>query len=192
MEEKRGALLRIGTVVPHQGPLRTLQLLPLILSIRDSYSVPARVNFFAPHATRMAPTKRTWDEANAGSELDAASSLQGSSSGTASKALQNQAAARDAPSTSPMAATSASASQHIPMISRKIRACASCRKHKVFILPHSALRVYAWTSGVAKCLTMQIKCIMDENTGPPCKRCAEKNLVSTGYTSSKPIKSLRV
>lgn len=21
---------------------------------------------------------------------------------------------------------------------------------------------------------------MDENTGPPCKRCAEKNLVSTG------------
>lgn len=32
---------------------------------------------------------------------------------------------------------------------------------------------------------MQIKCIMDENTGPPCKRCAEKNLVSILCTSFK-------
>lgn len=30
---------------------------------------------------------------------------------------------------------------------------------------------------------MQIKCIMDENAGPPCKRCAEKNLVSILCTS---------
>ncbi|KAI7782156.1 uncharacterized protein LA080_013832 [Diaporthe eres] len=85
----------------------------------------------------MAPTKRTWDETNAGSDLDAAGSLQGSSGSTAgrhgpqhSHPLRNQGAARDAPSTSPTAAASASTSQHIPMISRKIRACASCRKHK--------------------------------------------------------------
>lgn len=102
---------------------------------------PAPVNFSTSHARRMAPTKRTWDEANAGSDLDAASSLQGSSSGTAGRngsqqslALQNQGAARDAPSTSPAGAASASTSQHIPMISRKIRACASCRKHKVSFL----------------------------------------------------------
>ncbi|KAJ4335973.1 hypothetical protein N0V87_005694 [Didymella glomerata] len=38
-----------------------------------------------------------------------------------------------------------------PAISRKVKACAACRKQK-------------------------IKCIMDENAGPPCKRCAERNL----------------
>ncbi|XPS79959.1 hypothetical protein M3J09_011926 [Ascochyta lentis] len=38
-----------------------------------------------------------------------------------------------------------------PAISRKVKACAACRKQK-------------------------IKCLMDENTGPPCKRCAERNL----------------
>ncbi|KAJ4375703.1 hypothetical protein N0V86_007236 [Didymella sp. IMI 355093] len=38
-----------------------------------------------------------------------------------------------------------------PAISRKVKACAACRKQK-------------------------IKCIMDENAGPPCKRCTERNL----------------
>ncbi|KAF6822741.1 hypothetical protein CPLU01_11851 [Colletotrichum plurivorum] len=37
-----------------------------------------------------------------------------------------------------------------PQISRKIKACAACRKHK-------------------------IKCLMDES-GPPCRRCSERNL----------------
>ncbi|KAK2601246.1 hypothetical protein N8I77_010710 [Diaporthe amygdali] len=124
----------------------------------------------------MAPTKRSWEEANAGSDLDAASALQGSSSRHGSqptRPLHVAAAARDASATSPTAAVPASqhasngsmggsASQHVPMISRKIRACASCRKHK-------------------------IKCIMDENAGPPCKRCAEKNL---GCVLNKSIQTL--
>ncbi|KAJ0123746.1 hypothetical protein J7T55_012215 [Diaporthe amygdali] len=124
----------------------------------------------------MAPTKRSWEEANAGSDLDAASVLQGSSSRHGSqptRPLHVAAAASDASATSPTGAVPASqhasnggmggsASQHVPMISRKIRACASCRKHK-------------------------IKCIMDENAGPPCKRCAEKNL---GCVLNKSIQTL--
>ncbi|KAH7361936.1 hypothetical protein B0T11DRAFT_226252 [Plectosphaerella cucumerina] len=42
------------------------------------------------------------------------------------------------------------AEQPIPQISRKIKACAACRRHK-------------------------IKCIMDES-GPPCRRCSERSL----------------
>ncbi|KAL1864026.1 hypothetical protein Daus18300_007991 [Diaporthe australafricana] len=123
----------------------------------------------------MSATKRSWEEANAASDLDAASgSLQGSNGTQRMRHLQTQAAATAGGSaTSPTVATSASqnggtgngtgsTSQHIPMISRKIRACASCRKHK-------------------------IKCIMDENAGPPCKRCAEKNL---GCVLNKSIQTL--
>ncbi|RMJ10920.1 hypothetical protein CDV36_009417 [Fusarium kuroshium] len=40
--------------------------------------------------------------------------------------------------------------QNVPMISRKVKACVACRKQKV-------------------------RCCMDEN-GPPCRRCAEKDL----------------
>lgn len=136
MEEKRGVLRRIG---PTQVLTGRRNCSPSFRPFATrTYS--ADVNFFRVACEgEMAPTKRTWDEANAGPELDAASSLQGSNGGTAgsrhgpqqSRPLQNQGAARDAPSTSPTAATSASTSQHIPMISRKIRACASCRKHKV-------------------------------------------------------------
>ncbi|TKW52552.1 Transcriptional activator of proteases prtT [Colletotrichum tanaceti] len=46
--------------------------------------------------------------------------------------------------------TGGNGEQSFPQISRKIKACAACRKHK-------------------------IKCLMDES-GPPCRRCAERNL----------------
>ncbi|KAM5345180.1 hypothetical protein ACJ41O_011042 [Fusarium nematophilum] len=49
----------------------------------------------------------------------------------------------------------------IPQISRKIKACAACRKHK-------------------------IKCLMDES-GPPCRRCAERNL---GCVLSKSLQTI--
>lgn len=145
MEEKKRGDLR-----PHGGPTgaprRTSQLLPLILPIRDSLPVPRASTFPALHARRMAPTKRSWEEANTGSsDLDTAGSLQGGSGGTAAgrhaRPLQNPAAAGDAPATSPTGATSAATSQHVPMISRKIRACASCRKHKVTSLPFDAFLV---------------------------------------------------
>ncbi|KDN64585.1 hypothetical protein CSUB01_10773 [Colletotrichum sublineola] len=46
--------------------------------------------------------------------------------------------------------TAGNGEQPFPQISRKIKACAACRKHK-------------------------IKCIMDES-GPPCRRCVDRNL----------------
>ncbi|KAK1569622.1 uncharacterized protein LY79DRAFT_528382 [Colletotrichum navitas] len=46
--------------------------------------------------------------------------------------------------------TAGNGEQPFPQISRKVKACAACRKHK-------------------------IKCIMDES-GPPCRRCVERNL----------------
>ncbi|KAK1499074.1 hypothetical protein CPAR01_02111 [Colletotrichum paranaense] len=46
--------------------------------------------------------------------------------------------------------TAGNGEQSFPQISRKIKACAACRKHK-------------------------IKCLMDES-GPPCRRCSERNL----------------
>ncbi|KAF4968287.1 hypothetical protein FZEAL_10408 [Fusarium zealandicum] len=49
----------------------------------------------------------------------------------------------------------------IPQISRKIKACAACRKHK-------------------------IKCLMDES-GPPCRRCSERNL---GCVLSKSLQTI--
>ncbi|KAF5669431.1 transcriptional activator of proteases prtT [Fusarium heterosporum] len=49
----------------------------------------------------------------------------------------------------------------VPQISRKIKACAACRKHK-------------------------IKCLMDE-TGPPCRRCSERNL---GCVLSKSLQTI--
>ncbi|KAH7159733.1 hypothetical protein B0J13DRAFT_111780 [Dactylonectria estremocensis] len=49
----------------------------------------------------------------------------------------------------------------LPQISRKIKACAACRKHK-------------------------IKCLMDE-TGPPCRRCSERNL---GCVLSKSLQTI--
>ncbi|KAG9256553.1 uncharacterized protein F5Z01DRAFT_618106 [Emericellopsis atlantica] len=49
----------------------------------------------------------------------------------------------------------------VPQISRKIKACAACRRHK-------------------------IKCLMDES-GPPCRRCAERNL---GCVLSKNLQSI--
>ncbi|KAF7563346.1 hypothetical protein G7046_g773 [Stylonectria norvegica] len=55
----------------------------------------------------------------------------------------------------------ASADMPLPQISRKIKACAACRKHK-------------------------IKCLMDE-TGPPCRRCAERNL---GCVLSKSLQTI--
>ncbi|KAI5464943.1 hypothetical protein BGZ63DRAFT_421932 [Mariannaea sp. PMI_226] len=49
----------------------------------------------------------------------------------------------------------------LPQISRKIKACAACRKHK-------------------------IKCLMDES-GPPCRRCSERNL---GCVLSKSLQTI--
>ncbi|RBR26723.1 uncharacterized protein FIESC28_00506 [Fusarium coffeatum] len=49
----------------------------------------------------------------------------------------------------------------VPQISRKIKACAACRKHK-------------------------IKCLMDES-GPPCRRCSERNL---GCVLSKSLQTI--
>lgn len=165
----------------HTGAHRTLQLLPLILSIRDSYLFRACELFRVPCEGEMAPTKRTWEEANAGPELDAASSLQGSNGGTAgrhgpqqSRPLQNQGAARDAPSTSPTAATSASTSQHIPMISRKIRACASCRKHKVIVWPRS-FPVSDWTS-LLSILLRRSSALWTRILGHPAKDVPRKTL----------------
>lgn len=51
--------------------------------------------------------------------------------------------------------------QYVPNISRKVKACAACRKHK-------------------------IKCIMDES-GPPCRRCDEKKL---GCVLNKSLQTL--
>lgn len=50
---------------------------------------------------------------------------------------------------------------HVPMISRKVKACSACRKHK-------------------------IRCIMDNNT-PPCRRCSEKGL---GCVLNKSLQTL--
>lgn len=67
----------------------------------------------------------------------------------------------------------------IPQISRKIKACAACRKHKV-----------SSTSSQIDTLTdthfRQIKCLMDES-GPPCRRCAERNL---GCVLSKSLQTI--
>ncbi|KAH7035242.1 uncharacterized protein B0I36DRAFT_90000 [Microdochium trichocladiopsis] len=53
------------------------------------------------------------------------------------------------------------AQPHVPVISRKVKACAACRKHK-------------------------IKCIMD-SSGPPCRRCTEKGL---GCVLNKSLQTL--
>lgn len=50
---------------------------------------------------------------------------------------------------------------YVPMISRKVKACSACRKHK-------------------------IRCIMDNNT-PPCRRCLEKGL---GCVLNKSLQTL--
>lgn len=145
MEEKRGVLRRIG---PTRALTGRCNCSPSFRPFATR-TCSAEVNFFRVACEgEMAPTKRTWEEANVGPELDAASSNGGTAGRHGpqqSRPLQNQGAARDAPSTSPTAATSASTSQHIPMISRKIRACASCRKHKVIVLPYP-FPLSSWSS----------------------------------------------
>ncbi|KAJ4321093.1 hypothetical protein N0V94_003040 [Neodidymelliopsis sp. IMI 364377] len=72
-----------------------------------------------------------------------------------SKRTWSQATENGGTSTSPTASrprpADTTAEATTPAISRKVKACAACRKQK-------------------------IKCIMDESQGPPCKRCAERNL----------------
>lgn len=61
----------------------------------------------------------------------------------------------------------ASVDTTVPVVSRKVKACASCRKQKVRLVSPKSI----W-----HLITMaQIKCLMD-GSGPPCKRCAERNL----------------
>ncbi|KAI1345270.1 hypothetical protein F5Y15DRAFT_22552 [Xylariaceae sp. FL0016] len=57
--------------------------------------------------------------------------------------------------------SSGTSTQHVPIISRKVKACAACRKHK-------------------------IKCIMVDNN-PPCRRCSEKGL---GCVLNKSLQTL--
>lgn len=56
-----------------------------------------------------------------------------------------------------------------PQISRKVKACAACRKQKVSVTVD-----FRCFLGVAHS-SMQIKCLMD-NGEPPCRRCIERNL----------------
>lgn len=64
--------------------------------------------------------------------------------------------------------------QPFPQLSRKIKACTVCRRQKVRPLsrpPHDAAREH---HELTLC-PAQIKCLMDD-AGPPCRRCAERNL----------------
>ncbi|QPC60964.1 hypothetical protein HYE67_003195 [Fusarium culmorum] len=96
--------------------------------------------------------KRTWSDSNpAGINADAIASpapARPNGHGRTSSGRQ---------SISGIISTEAS----IPQISRKIKACAACRKHK-------------------------IKCLMDES-GPPCRRCSERNL---GCVLSKSLQTI--
>ncbi|UZP40709.1 hypothetical protein NXS19_008525 [Fusarium pseudograminearum] len=96
--------------------------------------------------------KRTWSDSNpAGINADATASpapARPNGHGRTSSGRQ---------SISGIISTEAS----IPQISRKIKACAACRKHK-------------------------IKCLMDES-GPPCRRCSERNL---GCVLSKSLQTI--
>jgi hypothetical protein len=58
----------------------------------------------------------------------------------------------------------------VPQISRKVKACAACRKQKV----HLIILTDRWISRPGTD-NLQIKCIMDDR-GPPCRRCTERNL----------------
>lgn len=75
--------------------------------------------------------------------------------------------------------TSSDGQMPVPQISRKIKACASCRRHKV--------RCHMSYHFATKTLTVrQIKCLMDES-GPPCRRCSERNL---GCVLTKNLQSI--
>ncbi|KAJ9137928.1 Transcription factor [Pleurostoma richardsiae] len=113
----------------------------------------------------MLPGKRSWDDANPHPEADAVwarSSLSGARRHGHPTQLHPH--NKPAPMTTGDEGHSGRAdqlAQSIPMISRKVKACAACRKHK-------------------------IKCIMEES-GPPCRRCVEKNL---GCTLNKSLQTL--
>ncbi|KAI8624627.1 hypothetical protein F5Y19DRAFT_305919 [Xylariaceae sp. FL1651] len=101
-------------------------------------------------------SKRSWGEANLG---DDAESVQRRSSATLETTSSYATTSQDRGQPRPN--TNDTMTQYVPMISRKVKACSTCRKHK-------------------------IRCIMDNNT-PPCRRCAEKGL---GCVLNKSLQTL--
>lgn len=116
------------------------------------------------------PAKRPWDEANQPEDAAWERSSSRHARTPTSMGRENK--------TSSQTATQ-SFLQAIPQISRKVKACATCRKHKVSGCLVSAGRNWP-------ILKRQIKCIM-EDSGPPCKRCVEKKL---GCTLNKSLQTL--
>ncbi|KAK8019506.1 hypothetical protein PG990_004644 [Apiospora arundinis] len=111
-------------------------------------------------------SKRSWEQANqesSGMEADGLDHSPGSLFGAAQQSPPPRNDHEYATTTRPTErnSTSDGGTNHIPMISRKIKACASCRKHK-------------------------IKCVMDQNQ-KRCRRCIEKNL---GCVLNKSLQTL--
>ncbi|KAK2693841.1 hypothetical protein QWA68_008423 [Fusarium oxysporum] len=94
--------------------------------------------------------KRTWSDSAAATSADAAAPTPARPNGNGRTASHRQ-------SITGVVSNDGT----VPQISRKIKACAACRKHK-------------------------IKCLMDES-GPPCRRCAERNL---GCVLSKSLQTI--
>jgi hypothetical protein len=65
----------------------------------------------------------------------------------------------------------------VPQISRKVKACAACRKQKVCSLAQRRCTAEAVCAGsrLRADGLEQIKCLMDDS-GPPCRRCIDRNL----------------
>ncbi|KAL1839997.1 hypothetical protein VTK73DRAFT_3873 [Phialemonium thermophilum] len=117
---------------------------------------------------RATMAKRTWAESSAAEQSGSSSAAADHAARISAHSLQRQrddfmwanGAAQHA-AEGPGVHALIGAEQRVPTISRRVRACAACRKQK-------------------------IKCIMDDR-GPPCRRCEEKGL---GCVLNKSLQAL--